>query len=80
MVHKCTPERCLKDKKPCSKEYPKLYSEVTRDGKNGYPIYRRRQGNQVIIGNSTITNQDIVPYNPYLSTKFNAHINVGVCS
>ena len=26
------------------------------------------------------TNQWIVPYNPYLSTKYNAHVNVEICN
>ena len=25
-------------------------------------------------------NQDVVPYNPYLSVKYNCHINVEICA
>lgn len=52
---------------------------------DGYPLYRRRQdgrtwtkrvaGRDILMDNSWI-----VPYNPYLTRKYNAHINVEVCA
>ncbi len=55
---------------------------------NGFPLYRRRPGvghgptiRLPINRNTEVTldNQWVVPYNPYLSKKYQAHINVEVC-
>jgi hypothetical protein len=32
------------------------------------------------IGNNLIDNEWVVLYNPYISTKYNAHVNVEICS
>ncbi|KAG3057540.1 hypothetical protein PI125_g25377 [Phytophthora idaei] len=76
---------CMKDGK-CTKGFPKPLSEVTKGNVAGHPVYRRRRraaGVVLINGkeyeNGTI-NQWVVPYNPYLSQKYNCHINVEVCS
>ncbi|KAE9340943.1 hypothetical protein PF008_g10877 [Phytophthora fragariae] len=68
----------------CTKGYPKPLVEVTQGNVNGFPDYRRRRrppGVQKFKGreydNATI-NQWVVPYNPYLSQKYNCHINVEV--
>jgi hypothetical protein len=75
---------CMKDGK-CSKRYPRPFCETTTDSADGYPIYRRRnngathtcvKNGQMIV----IDNQWVVPYNPCLSKKYNAHINVEVCA
>ncbi|KAG4043735.1 hypothetical protein PC123_g20794 [Phytophthora cactorum] len=65
---------------------PKPLSEVTKGNVAGYPVYRRRRraaGVVLINGkeydNETI-NQWVVPYNPYLSQKYNCHINVKICT
>ena len=56
---------------------------------NGYPIYRRRQsgdkgGFHAKLGSDNrefiVDNRWVVPYNPYLLLRFNAHINVEICS
>ena len=54
--------------------------ENTHEDNNGYPIYRRRVCDPIKIGNNLIDNKWVVPYNPYISTKYNAHINVEICS
>ena len=73
----------------CSKRYPKEFQEETRVQEDGYPIYRRRNdGRKISIprrgaGTSdsiTLDNRWIVPYNPYLSWRYKAHINVEVCA
>jgi PIF1-like helicase/Helitron helicase-like domain at N-terminus len=75
-----TDASCMKDGK-CSKGYPKQYSEQTILTLDGYPQYRRRDnGVFVIKGGHHHTNRDIVPYNPYLSAKYNCHINVEVAT
>lgn len=58
---------------------------MTNCNSTGYPQYRRRNHNKIITyGNKTkvriADNRYIVPYNAYLSLKYNCHINVEVCS
>lgn len=65
----------------CSKNFPKQYCDATDLNQNGYPSYRRRNdGKTVCVRGSNFDNRWVVPYNPYLSKKYNAHINVEVCS
>ncbi|XP_050535181.1 uncharacterized protein LOC126902195 isoform X3 [Daktulosphaira vitifoliae] len=70
------------EKNVCTKQYPKPYCEETvyrADG--GYPEYRRPDnGRTVEVRRATLDSQWVVPYNPYLTAKYNAHINVEVCS
>jgi hypothetical protein len=48
---------------------------------NGYPIYRRRDtGHTVVVHGIELDNHWVVPHNVYLSTKYDAHINVEVCN
>ena len=79
----------------CSKNFPKPFNEYTKENSDGYPEYRRRDNkithpvkiynnkNKSTNENFTIFHVDnrwIVPHNLYLSTKYNCHINVEVCS
>ena len=65
----------------CSKKYPKRFNECTSLDNYGYPTYRRRDdGRTITIGGVALDNRWVVPYNPYLSRKYNAHINVEICS
>src|SRR5581483_4872710 len=65
----------------CSKHYPREYVETTTINKFGYPIYRRRNNGRTVTNKGiTVDNRWIVPYNPYLSQKYNCHINVEICS
>ncbi|XP_053968413.1 uncharacterized protein LOC128869838 [Anastrepha ludens] len=71
---------CMVDGK-CSKNYPKEFNDLTRESVNGYPLYRRRDnGASVDVRGHSLDNRYVVPYNPYLSAKFNCHINVEVCT
>lgn len=71
---------CMIDGK-CSKGYPKLFSEDTQTDEDGFPSYRRRDNGRYIIRQGVACdNRWIVPYNRYLLVKFNAHINVEICS
>jgi hypothetical protein len=46
---------------------------------NRYNIYRRRDtGSMVLVHGIELDNHLVVPHNVYLSTKYNAHINVEV--
>ncbi|GBN29840.1 ATP-dependent DNA helicase PIF1 [Araneus ventricosus] len=70
---------CMKDGE-CSKQFPKAFREETEENVNGYPVYKRRCTEPVRAGKHYIDNRWIVPYNPWLSKKYNAHINVEVCA
>jgi len=71
---------CMKDGK-CSKKYPRNFQENTTENEDGYPIYRRRNNNRTVeVNGIQLDNRWVVPYNPYLTTKYNCHINVEICS
>ncbi|XP_060212641.1 uncharacterized protein LOC132640178 [Lycium barbarum] len=72
---------CMKKKGYCKFKYHKSYANETSKGQNSYPIYRRRDtGKFVKIRAQYLDNSWVVPYNPYLLSKFNCHINVEVCA
>ena len=78
----------------CSQQFPNDFSEVTINNGDGYPVYRRRDNGVTFpvkvysplekdINKYTtihLDNRWIVPYNLYLTTKYDCHINVGICS
>ncbi|XP_053667906.1 uncharacterized protein LOC128718291 [Anopheles marshallii] len=71
---------CMKDG-VCTKRYPKSFCEQTRASENGYPEYRRRNdGRTVTVKGVVLDNRHVVPYNPWLSHKYDCHINVEVCT
>ena len=71
---------CMVDGR-CSKRFPKDFVNHTFAGTDGYPNYRRRNdGKYVLKGNAQLDNRFVVPYNPYLMKKYNAHINVEICN
>ncbi|XP_010490230.2 PREDICTED: uncharacterized protein LOC104767971 [Camelina sativa] len=65
----------------CSKFYPKAFSDLTKIGKDGYAVYRRRRSN-ISFEKSRFQcdNRYVVPYNPMLSVRYRAHINVEWCN
>jgi hypothetical protein len=74
----CSP--CMKDGK-CSKRYPRPFCEMTAMDDNSYPTYRRRDNGRTFVKNGFhYDNRWIVPYNPYLSARYNAHINVEIAT
>ncbi|GBN91048.1 hypothetical protein AVEN_193700-1 [Araneus ventricosus] len=70
---------CMRDGQ-CCKCFPKQFKDDAEENVNGYPIYRRRATEPVQVGKYSIDNRWVVPYNPWLLKKFNAHINVEVCA
>ncbi|GBN68026.1 hypothetical protein AVEN_217851-1 [Araneus ventricosus] len=70
---------CMRDGQ-CYKSFPKQFKDDSEENVNGYPIYRRRATEPVQVGKYSIDNRWVVPYNPWLLKKFNAHINVEVCA
>ncbi|GBM51868.1 hypothetical protein AVEN_239962-1 [Araneus ventricosus] len=70
---------CMRDGQ-CCKSFPKQFKDDTEENVNGYPIYHRRGTEPVQVWKYSIDNRWVVPYNPWLLKKFNAHINVEVCA
>ena len=57
------------------------FRESTSQGKDSYPIYRRRDnGCKEKVRGYELDNRWVVPYNPHLLRVFNCHINVEACS
>jgi hypothetical protein len=72
---------CMEANKGCKNKYPRDFCNNTIFGQNSYPLYKRRNTNSYIkVRGQMLNNQWVVPYNPYLSAKFDCHINVEVCS
>ena len=74
---------CMENEK-CSKKFPKPFQKHTiMDEEKSYPIYRRRApndgGSWTRKNGKIIDNSWVVPYNPYLSLRYNCHINVECC-
>ena len=75
-----TSSPCMEDGK-CTKRYPKPFREHTTLPSDDYPQYKRSNNGRTFVKNGhTFTNADVVPYNPYLSAKYNCHINVEIAT
>ncbi|XP_057310670.1 uncharacterized protein LOC130648632 [Hydractinia symbiolongicarpus] len=71
--------RCMEDG-VCTKNFPKIFLGSTVADVDGYPLYRRRNnGIHINVNNVDVDNRWVVPYNPWLSKKYNAHINLEAC-
>jgi hypothetical protein len=71
---------CMKDNH-CSKFYPKKFVSRTTFDPSGYPVYRRRDlGHTVTKKNIVLDNRSVVPYNPKLLMKYQAHVNIEYCN
>ncbi|XP_071694640.1 uncharacterized protein [Rutidosis leptorrhynchoides] len=72
---------CTDINKKCTKNFPKPFSDVTSLDTNGYPIYKRRDnGRKIMKQGQELDNRNVVPYNPLLLKKYQAHINVEWCN
>jgi hypothetical protein len=81
----CTSRDPATSEKTCNKLFPKPFTSETIPNEHGYPQYRRRnlpdvaftkhvKGRELIVDNGRV-----VPYNPYLTVRYNCHINVELC-
>ena len=75
--------QCMENGK-CSKGFPKEFvKETFIDPERNYATYKRRSpsdgGRSVKHNGKEIDNRWIVPYNPFLSQRYNCHINVECC-
>ncbi|XP_056688081.1 uncharacterized protein [Spinacia oleracea] len=75
---------CMKrkgNKVRCKSGYPKQFCTETTNNTDGFPLYKRSDtGETVSIRRANLDNRWVIPYNPYLSSLFDCHINVEVCS
>ncbi|GJZ73835.1 uncharacterized protein Tco_0637981 [Tanacetum coccineum] len=85
MMHgPCGPEHrscpCMVENK-CSKHFPKQFNESTFIDESGYVIYRRTDnGRSVKKQGAELHGGFVVPYNPTLLKRYQAHINVEWCN
>ena len=85
MMHgPCGPEHrscpCMVENK-CSKKFPKAFNESTFIDESGYAIYRRNDnGRTVKKQGADLHSGFVVPYNPTLLKRYQAHINVEWCN
>ena len=73
------------DGEKCAKKFPKQFNDVTLINDNGYPTYRRRDTgvmHRLRRGQTDfeVDNRWVVPYNPWLSLKYDSHINLEYCA
>ena len=72
---------CLRKDGFFKNHYPKEFCSSTTQGKNSYPVYKRRYDNeQLKVRCAYLDNQWVIPYNPYLLAKFDCHMNVEIYS
>ncbi|GBN62973.1 hypothetical protein AVEN_210286-1 [Araneus ventricosus] len=64
----------------CKKMFPKEFRTETTMNVSGYPLSRRRLDDTAFVRGGEMDNRFVVPYYPYLLLKYNAHINVKVCT
>ncbi|XP_024315925.1 uncharacterized protein LOC100821537 isoform X4 [Brachypodium distachyon] len=75
------PKNVCMQNRACKNHYPRPFNPTTLQGKDAYPVYRRRDnGRRAQVRGHMLDNRWVVPYNPYLLRMFNCHINVEVCS
>lgn len=71
---------CMVDGK-CRFNYPKQFNEETSFGVDSYANYKRPNNGDVIYKKGfPLDSRHVAPYNPYLLTRFGAHLNVEICA
>ncbi|GFR90170.1 DNA helicase-like protein [Elysia marginata] len=71
---------CIRDNS-CSKRFPRPFIAQTLLTESSYPEYQRRDSNQSVEkGGAILDNRWVVPYNPFLLKKYQAHVYVEVCN
>ena len=70
---------CTSETGVCNKGFPAEFAEETILPVNKYPTYRRRDNERFTEKRGcALDNRWVVPYNPYLTKRFDAHITVQV--
>lgn len=73
------PTNSCMDQNKCTKNFPKQFQNETIIEVNGYPLYRRRPGVEAKVGQFTVDNRFVVPYNKFLTMRYKCNINVESC-
>jgi hypothetical protein len=81
-IHECSASRCLDENGNCRKNFPRNITDATIIRTDGWPDYKRPEIEPIILPRkkSPIDNRFVVNYNPHLSLKYDAHINVEYCA
>ncbi|GBL99523.1 hypothetical protein AVEN_68800-1 [Araneus ventricosus] len=64
----------------CKKMFPKEFRTETTMNVSVYPLYHRCPSDTTFVRGKEMDNRFVVPYNPYLLLKYNAYVNVEVCT
>ena len=68
---------CNDEKGRCTKGYPRPFQDRTMMDKEGYPVYHHPDdGREYAVHSAKAHNGHIMPHNPYLSVKYQCHVNV----
>lgn len=71
---------CMKDG-ACKSRYPKPFIPFTIIREDGYPDYGRPDDGVTYVDRDFVyDNRHVVPYNPYLTAKYDCHINCEIAS
>ena len=62
----------------CTRTFPKPFLNTTRILHDGFPEYRRRGRFNGRDGDRVVTDEWVVPHNPYLLARYRCHINVEI--
>ena len=65
----------------CSRSCPRAFQPRTELSRDEYPVYRRRDTageHPAPEGTCLLDDRDVVHYNPYLTLRHDAHVNVEV--
>ena len=78
------PHSACMENETCTKCFPKPFkSRTIVDVDTSHPVYQHRSpeegGGSTLKDGKNIDNSWVVPYNPFLSLRFNCHINVEIC-
>ncbi|XP_042972765.1 uncharacterized protein LOC122304568 [Carya illinoinensis] len=71
---------CMDKDGICKNRYPKEFTTNTTVETDCFPSYKRSNNGVIArIRGKDLDNRWVVPYNPYLVSKYNCHINVEIC-
>ena len=71
---------CMQNGK-CSKYFPKSFQSSTTIDDEGYPKYKRMNNGLFVVKKKIqLDNRFVVPYNPHLLMRYQAHVNVEYCN
>jgi hypothetical protein len=71
---------CIDDDGMCEKQFPKQLQRRTVMHPNAYPLYKRRALHAGHVRGQAVTDEWVVPHNPYLLLRHRSHICVEVAS